>query len=101
MSFGFGVGDFLAVITLAKEVQEDFRNAPQAFAAISDEVKSLTVLLSQVAKDFAGHEGELQDEAGLQTVLNGANATLHEVESFVDSKSFPDGPEHGECAMSG
>jgi len=37
MSFGFGVGDFLAVANLAKTTREQFRDAPSEFAAISGE----------------------------------------------------------------
>jgi hypothetical protein len=37
MSFGFGVGDFLAVVTLANEIRKKFVDAPAQFKAISDE----------------------------------------------------------------
>jgi hypothetical protein len=36
MSFGFGVGDFLAVIQLANKVRKDFVDAPSQFSDISD-----------------------------------------------------------------
>ena len=35
MSFGFSVGDFLAVLRLAKAVHERFSGAPDQFKAIS------------------------------------------------------------------
>jgi hypothetical protein len=38
MSFGFGVGDFLAIANLAKATREQFRDAPSEFAAISGEL---------------------------------------------------------------
>jgi hypothetical protein len=37
MSFGFGVGDFIQVLGLAKEVRARFVDAPDQFKAISDE----------------------------------------------------------------
>jgi hypothetical protein len=37
MSFGFSVGDFIAVIELAKEIRKDFVDAPSQFKAISEE----------------------------------------------------------------
>jgi len=37
MSFGFSVGDFLAVIDLAKRIRKEFIDAPGQFKAISDE----------------------------------------------------------------
>jgi hypothetical protein len=43
MSFGFGVGDFIAVFELANKVRKEFAAAPSQFKAISDEY----VILSQ------------------------------------------------------
>jgi hypothetical protein len=36
MSFGFSVGDFLAVIQLANKIRKDFVGAPSQFSEISD-----------------------------------------------------------------
>jgi len=36
MSFGFSVGDFLAVIQLANKIRKDFVGAPSQFSDISD-----------------------------------------------------------------
>ncbi|KAI9808039.1 MAG: hypothetical protein M1827_007545 [Pycnora praestabilis] len=48
MSFGYSVGDFIAVCELAKKVRKRFVDSPKQFRAISDEVKSL----SNVLRDF-------------------------------------------------
>lgn len=37
MSFGFSIGDFLAVISLASKIRKEFVDAPSQFKAISDE----------------------------------------------------------------
>ena len=37
MSFGFSVGDFLAVIELTNKIRREFVDAPSQFKAISDE----------------------------------------------------------------
>lgn len=37
MSFGFGVGDFLAALQLADELKKRFAQAPSQFKAISGE----------------------------------------------------------------
>ncbi|KAJ5275259.1 hypothetical protein N7505_003804 [Penicillium chrysogenum] len=42
MSFGFGVGDFLAVVTLANEIRKKFVDAPAQFKAISDDQTPIT-----------------------------------------------------------
>lgn len=36
MSFGFSVGDFLAVIQLANKIRKDFLGAPSQFSDITD-----------------------------------------------------------------
>lgn len=48
MSFGFGVGDFLAVFELANKVRKGFVGAPKEFKAISDDVRDLTIILQDV-----------------------------------------------------
>jgi hypothetical protein len=37
MSFGFSVGDFLAVIELTNKIQREFISVPSRFKNISDE----------------------------------------------------------------
>jgi hypothetical protein len=37
MSFGFGVGDFIAVFQLVNKIRERFVDAPEQFKAISNE----------------------------------------------------------------
>ena len=38
MSFGFSVGDFIAVVQLANLIRQRFVDAPDQFKAISDEL---------------------------------------------------------------
>jgi hypothetical protein len=37
MSFGFSIGDFIAVLELANRIRKQFVQAPAQFKAISDE----------------------------------------------------------------
>ena len=37
MSFGFSVGDFIAVIELANKIRREFVDAPSQFKAVLDE----------------------------------------------------------------
>lgn len=41
MSFGFGVGGFLAVLRLVNKVRRDFLSAPSQFKDIFDELVAL------------------------------------------------------------
>lgn len=40
MSFGFGVGDFLAVAKLANDIRKDYADAPDQFRQINSEYVS-------------------------------------------------------------
>ena len=44
MSFGFSVGDFIAVIELTNKIRKEFVDAPSQFKGISDECVILTRL---------------------------------------------------------
>ncbi|KAH9904348.1 ankyrin repeat-containing domain protein [Xylariomycetidae sp. FL2044] len=48
MSFGFGIGDFLAVIKLANQVRKDFADAPVQFEQISSELRTLSIVLQDI-----------------------------------------------------
>ncbi|KAJ5383653.1 hypothetical protein N7517_001564 [Penicillium concentricum] len=68
MSFGFGVGDFLAVLKLANTVRKQFKDAPSQFKSISDDVK----LLSNVLRD-------IEDEDPSENLQNAQKAKLNEI----------------------
>lgn len=46
MSFGFSIGDFIAVGELANKIRKEFVDAPSQFKAISDEYALLAIFLS-------------------------------------------------------
>jgi hypothetical protein len=47
MSFGFGVGDFIAVLKIANTIRKEFVGAPDQFKDISDEcVVRLRIVLT-------------------------------------------------------
>ena len=58
MSFGFSVGDFIAVIGLANKIRKDFVDAPSQFKAISDEYAVLTQFFFCTADSFDGTGSE-------------------------------------------
>ncbi|KAI2822028.1 hypothetical protein CBS147343_9519 [Aspergillus niger] len=58
-SFGYGVGDFLAVVNLAKTIKERFVNAPEQFKQISEASKTLCNVLRDIENTY--------QQAGLNT----------------------------------
>ncbi|KAI8282345.1 Vegetative incompatibility protein HET-E-1 [Colletotrichum sp. SAR11_240] len=50
MSFGFGVGDFIAVLDKAKLYRERFADAPDHFDSLGREITSLTSILEYIGR---------------------------------------------------
>ncbi|KAI9832809.1 MAG: hypothetical protein M1819_004029 [Sarea resinae] len=48
MSFGFSLGDFIAVVALAKKVRKDFEVAPRQLDDIAHHMRSLSIVLQYV-----------------------------------------------------
>ncbi|KAL5321187.1 hypothetical protein ACEPPN_011999 [Leptodophora sp. 'Broadleaf-Isolate-01'] len=65
MSFGFSVGDFLAVGKLSIRLWRSFKDAPQEFAEVSRELSSVNIVIA-----------DLSDQAGsLTSLLNRRGAS--------------------------
>ncbi|CAL5866963.1 uncharacterized protein PFLUO_LOCUS1175 [Penicillium psychrofluorescens] len=80
MSFGFGVGDFLAILALANDLRGRFAQAPQEYKAITEEVESLIFALHRIdgldEKEFGDQEKE-----GVNKVIQGCDNVLQELDS--------------------
>lgn len=87
MSFGFGIGDFLAVIELATKIRQRFSDAPTKLQDISYEVKSLSILLSDVAVHADTVVEKLHPSKGeeLKTIVNGSNRILQDLDNLLTS----------------
>lgn len=89
MSFGFSVGDILAVIQLANKLRREFADSPDQFKAISDEyvyqkmwlvftneedgnrVRSLSIVLLDVDASFSVDRTTDSRKSELRNVLGG------------------------------
>ena len=60
MSFGFSIGDFIAVVKLANGLRKQFIGAPRQFEAISQDVKTLSRVLQDV-EDLLEHDDDIAD----------------------------------------
>lgn len=87
MSFGFGVGDFLAVSKLALDVYTAYKNAPADFKNISDEVKSLHAILDSdtLKAKFQGLNLNMapQEQKRLQVILQGCRKVLEDLDKLL------------------
>ncbi|KAK8057885.1 hypothetical protein PG996_011822 [Apiospora saccharicola] len=83
MSFGFGVGDFLAVIKLATTIRKTFATAPDHLKAVSDEVKSLSILLWDIEVEVDNLDVSTDRSDKIHDILSGAQSVLKDLEAFL------------------
>jgi len=79
MSFGCGVGDFLAVTKLAWKVYtayKDYKDAPIGFSNISDEIKSLHIIVDRHKDEFQNSMLNPDETAQLREILQGCTNVL-------------------------
>src|SRR6266536_4679523 len=97
MSFGFGVGDFVAVASLAHQLYNDVdlvaRGAPEELQLLNSEIGVLALsidLLIQEVKDENStlvRAGESRKRM-LEEVMKAVNATLKDLEAFAKKYDF-------------
>ena len=83
MSFGFGVGDVMAISRLAFKVYTACKDAPDEYGNISDEVKSLHIVIDNAAQHF--ESTTLTDDIRQkgQEVLRGCQNLLEDLDSLI------------------
>lgn len=91
MSFGFGVGDILAVTELAIKIRKRFADAPAKLQDISYEVKSLFVVLSdvEVYRHMVVEKLHPSKAEELKTIIEGSKFVLKELDSLITSMQVP------------
>ena len=92
--FGWGVGDIIAISRLAVQVYTAYQDAPGDYKHISNEVKSLQILIDKAAPYFGNtslnnnswQEGE-QALEGCKDVLEGLNSLIEKYNSSGTSRT--------------
>ncbi|WAO94686.1 NACHT domain-containing protein [Fusarium falciforme] len=84
MSFGFGVGDSIAVLELVNKVRKDFQSAPSQFEDISNEVRSLSIVLSEVDVTVSETELDAYQRSGLQHLVSSCRDVLETLEETLE-----------------
>jgi hypothetical protein len=83
MSFGYSVGDFVAVGQLAWTVYKSCKEAPESFANISVEVLSLHVVLKEVEELLSDQNLPALKLDGLTIITNGYQDVLRDLEALT------------------
>ncbi|OBT84941.1 hypothetical protein VE02_06622 [Pseudogymnoascus sp. 03VT05] len=94
MSFGFSVGDFITVLQLAFKIRQEFVDAPIQFKAVSDEVRTLSIVLQDAAVALQNRELDTKQKRDLEDIDKGCRNVLDELQRILD-KNIELSPESG------
>lgn len=83
MSFGYSIGDFIAIGELALRVYREYREAPAQFTAISTELASLHLVLKDVDSTVRERDLSPEKEADLIQICNGCRSVLADLDALL------------------
>ena len=87
MSFGYGVGDIMAISRLAFKVYTACKDAPDDYRNISDEVKSLHIIINKAAQHFESATLSTSSRQEGQEVLKGCQNVLEDLDCLIGKYS--------------
>ena len=82
--FGWGMGDIIAISQLAIKVYTAYKEAPDDYQHISDEVKSLQILIDKAAPHFARTTLNNNSRQEGQQALKGCKDILEDLSSLIE-----------------
>ena len=83
MSFGYGVGDIMAVSRLAAKVYTAYKDAPGDYRNISDEVKSLHIVIDKAVQHLKDPTLSNNYRQEGQEVLTGCQNVLKDLDALI------------------
>ena len=82
MSYGYGVGDFIAVSRLAWAVYTAYKDAPEDFSNISDEIKSLHIIVDRHGDKFQSKTLNPDEQVQLREIMQGCINVLRDLDKL-------------------
>ncbi|KAF9771002.1 hypothetical protein IL306_011376 [Fusarium sp. DS 682] len=97
MSFGFSVGDVLAVLSLANKIRKDFSGAPEQFKSINQDVRSLSIVI----QDAYANVDQMSEEhaANFSQILTTCQTLLNKLQSLMSKWSVISDPRKGKTVQ--
>ncbi|KAG4441137.1 hypothetical protein IFR05_003358 [Cadophora sp. M221] len=87
MSLSFSVGDFIAAVELANKIRKEFVDAPSQFKAITDEIRSLSIVLQDADVAFPKQEINTDHKRDLEDIDKGCQNVLGKLQRILDKIS--------------
>lgn len=82
MSFGFGVGDFIAVFQLVTKIRKDFAGGPGDYKALAEDVKTLSILVQDV--EVEADTMEPATAVKVRGAVAASGQILTELDAFIE-----------------
>ena len=82
--FGWGVGDIATISALVSKVYTAYKDAPDNYRHISEEVRSLQILISKAARYVENPTLSDNDWQEGQEVLKGCQSILEDLNSLIE-----------------
>ena len=83
MSFGYGVGDIVAISKLAIKVYKAYKDAPGDYRHIADEVRSLHIVIKKAAQHFDSSTLSNDSRQEGEEILQGCQNVLEELDALI------------------
>jgi len=85
MSIGYSVGDILAISKLAWDVYNVYKDAPEDFRNISNEIKSLHIIIDSDNLQAKSQDTKLasEEQEGLREILQGCTDVLKDLDKLL------------------
>ncbi|KAI1758603.1 hypothetical protein GGR53DRAFT_235544 [Hypoxylon sp. FL1150] len=87
MSFGFGVGDFIAAFELVNKLRKGFAGAPDQFQQISNELKIFDDALRNTDVSLSVHDISPDQKQSLNDIDRNCHLILTDAQSMLDKYS--------------
>ena len=98
MSFGYSVGDFLAIAKLAHDIWQKLHDSVGQFANLRDEVKGYSSLLDSVSKTVSNQHLAPKQAEGLDASARACRSVLEDLQKLVDKYHRLTNEAHGLAA---
>ena len=83
MSFGFGLGDIIALSRLSWTIYQACKEAPSTFGQLSHEVLSLNAVLKETEEVYQDEDLGESRQGGLCVVVTGCKSVLEELQTLL------------------
>lgn len=84
MSFGFSVGDFVALSTVAYNIYGSLKDSPAEFKSITSEANTLSAILKNIASHLSDHNVDPDSAEELGSLHRQTSKVLEDIRELLE-----------------